>query len=179
MLNKSHKILVVDDERAIASILATILESQNYETATAYSGEEAVQVASSFQPDCIVSDITMGAMNGVEAAIEILRALPYSKVLFISGNAGYGDLLEKARAKGFDFEVLAKPVPVPELLAKIAENLSDSTSQTDSCCSHLHCTFPMTSKKPGSVSSEGKPFTTTYVVCLDCGKEFTCEIDQK
>jgi len=41
MLNKSHKILVVDDERAIASTLATILEHRGYETATAYSGEEA------------------------------------------------------------------------------------------------------------------------------------------
>jgi hypothetical protein len=31
-------------------------------------------------------------------------------------------------------------------------------------CTHRHCTFPRTSKKPGTIS-------TTYVVCLDCGKE--------
>ena len=56
-----------------------ILEFRDYETAQAYSGEEAVQVACSFQPDCIVSDVMMGEMNGIDAAIEILRTLPHCK----------------------------------------------------------------------------------------------------
>lgn len=124
MLNRRHKILVVDDERTIVSACTTILESQGYETAAAYSGEEAVQMASSFHPDCIVSDIMMGVMNGVEAAIEISGVLPQCRVLFISGNAGYGDLLEKARAKGFHFELMLKPVPPAELLAKLSQILA-------------------------------------------------------
>jgi CheY-like chemotaxis protein len=44
-------------------------------------------------------------------------------VFFISGDADSGDLLEKARAKGFDFEVLQKPVPPPELLGRISQLL--------------------------------------------------------
>jgi CheY-like chemotaxis protein len=124
---KKHKILVVDDERAIASARASILESRNYETATAYSGEEAIQVASSFQPDCIVSDIAMGTMNGVEAAMEILGVLPRCKVFFISGNVCCDDLLEKARAKGFDFDVLQKPLPPPEMLARVEQICSQSS----------------------------------------------------
>jgi hypothetical protein len=39
-------------------------------------------------------------------------------------------------------------------------------------CAHRHCTFPMTTKKPGTLTSEGKHSTNTYIVCLDCGKEF-------
>jgi len=175
MLKKRPKILVVDDERAIVTVLAAILESQGYETATAYSGEEAVQVACSFRPDCIVSDVMMGVMNGIEAAIEILGVLPQCKVLFVSGNA-LAETFWERHCEGFNFEILGKPVPATELLAKIAEIVSASGDQTDTCCSHHHCTFPMTSKKPGSVSSEGKPYTTTYVVCLDCGKEFVCEM---
>jgi len=54
MLNKRHKILVFDDEHAIASTLARILGRQGYETATAHSGEEAIQVACSFQPNFIL-----------------------------------------------------------------------------------------------------------------------------
>ena|ERR1700694_473331 len=131
MLHKRHRILVVDDERAIASTLAMILEHRGYETATAYSGEQAVQTAFTFQPECIVSDITMGALNGIDAAIEILRALPYCKVLFISGNAGYGDLLEDAHAKGFDFTVLLKPVPPSELLARLAQIFPNSGALTE------------------------------------------------
>ena len=73
MLHKIHKILVVDDERAIAATLAKILDYRGYKTAKAYSGEEAVQLACSFQPDCIVSDVMMGKMNGIDAVIEILR----------------------------------------------------------------------------------------------------------
>jgi CheY-like chemotaxis protein len=55
-----------------------------------------------------VSDVLMAEMNGVDAAIEILATLPQCKVLFISG--GYGDILKRAQANGYDFEVLAKPV---------------------------------------------------------------------
>jgi CheY-like chemotaxis protein len=132
MLHRKHRILVVDDERAIAETLATILENRGYETATAYSGEEAVQMACSFQPDCIVSDVHMGTMNGIEAVIEVSRALPCCKVLLISGNAGYGDLLERARAKGFDFELLLKPVPPAELLLRIAQMLLHSADPSGS-----------------------------------------------
>jgi CheY-like chemotaxis protein len=130
MLKKRHKILVVDDERAIAETLARILEDRGYETATAYSGEAAVQMACSFRPDCLVSDVLMGAMNGIDAAIEVSLALPCCKVLLISGNAGYGDLLEEARAKGFDFELLLKPVPPAELLLAIARMLLHSADQS-------------------------------------------------
>ena len=130
MLNNGHKILVVDDEQAIASTLATILGYQGYETATAYSGEEAIQAACSFQPDFILCDVMMGTMNGVDAAMEILRAQPKCKVLFISGNAGYRDLLGKAMAKGFKFEVLEKPISPLELLGKVSQILSYRPDQS-------------------------------------------------
>ena len=68
----------------------------------------------------------MGAMNGVEAAMEILGVLPLCKVFFISGNVCCDDLLEKARAKGFDFEVLQKPLPPPEMLARVEQICSQS-----------------------------------------------------
>lgn len=124
MLHERYKILVVDDERPIASTLAKILKGRGYETAIAYSGEEAIEKACSFHPDCIVSDVVMGKMNGIDAATEILRTLPECKVLFVSGNAGYGTLLEEARAEGHDFDILLKPVPPAELLVRIAQILS-------------------------------------------------------
>jgi CheY-like chemotaxis protein len=127
-----QKVLVVDDEWAIASTLATILEYRGYETAQAHSGEEAVRVARSFQPDCIVSDVVMSAMNGIDAAIEIVRTLPQCRVLLLSGNAGYGNLLENARAIGFDFEILLKPVPPPELLERVEQILSGSRARPSS-----------------------------------------------
>ncbi len=127
MCNARAKILVVDDDQALASTLSAIFESQSYETATANSGEEAVQVASWFQPHCIVSDVMMGTMNGIEAAMEILGMLPRCKVVLMSGNAPCLELLEAANAKGFHFEVLQKPIPPPELLARLSQVLSCRT----------------------------------------------------
>ena len=60
MLSKKLRILVVDDEPDLASTLI-IFKSHNYQTATAFSGEEAIEVACRFQPDCIVTDVVMGA----------------------------------------------------------------------------------------------------------------------
>jgi CheY-like chemotaxis protein len=119
-----RRILIVDDERTITSTLAAILQDEGYQTATAYSGEEAVQVASFFEPHFIISDVMMGGINGIEAAIQILGALPVCRVLFISGLADYRELLENARARGFHFEVLEKPLDPPKLLARISQVLS-------------------------------------------------------
>jgi CheY-like chemotaxis protein len=111
---------VVDDQPAITSTLAALLQEEGYETATAYSGEEAVQVATYFRPHLIVSDLMMGGMNGIEAAIQILDMLPICRVLLISGMIDYQALLENAQMRGFHFEVLAKPLDPVRLLEHIA-----------------------------------------------------------
>ena len=72
MGNTRPKILVVDDEAAITPTLAAILGMHGCETATVSSGEEAIKVARSFRPDCIVSEVMMKTMNGIETAIEIV-----------------------------------------------------------------------------------------------------------
>lgn len=119
---KRGKILVVDDEESIVSTLAAILQRQGYETATATSGDAAVQTAASFRPDFLLSDIRMApGINGVEAAIKILEFLPECRVLFMSGHAAAQDVLADARRRGFSFEVCVKPVAPEALLAKVAE----------------------------------------------------------
>ncbi len=128
MPDKKYKILVVDDEQTIATMLANVFDFEGYEAATAFSGEQAILVARSFKPDFLVSDVVMGGINGIEAAIDILSTLPQCKVLFISGNAMYtdtlgSDSLEKAYAKGFHFEIIQKPVRARELLDRISQIL--------------------------------------------------------
>ena len=54
-----EKILVVDDDPAIIRIVELVLTRIGYEIATANCGEEAYQLASSFQPDLIILDINM------------------------------------------------------------------------------------------------------------------------
>jgi CheY-like chemotaxis protein len=113
------KILVVDDERVIADTLAMILNQSGFEAVAVYSGEKAVELASTFVPDMLITDVIMADLNGIDAAIRIRALLPQIKILLFSGQAATADLLEKARAQGYEFEILAKPVHPHDLLTKL------------------------------------------------------------
>jgi CheY-like chemotaxis protein len=113
------KILVADDEPVIADTLAMILNQSGFEARAVYSGEEAVEVASKFAPDMLVCDVIMAELNGVETAILMRTFLPKLKVLLFSGQAASADVLLQARARGYEFELLAKPVHPKDLLNKL------------------------------------------------------------
>lgn len=118
---KKPRVLVVDDERVIADTLAIILNQAGFEASAVYTGMGAVDTAREVRPDLIISDVIMPDMNGIEAAIHIRGFLPDCKILLFSGQAATADLLESARAKGHEFEILAKPVHPQDLLAKLRE----------------------------------------------------------
>jgi len=109
-------ILVVDDERLLADTTAAILRHAGFETRIAYDGFVALEVAGSFRPDYILTDIMMPEMNGVELAIAITKMYPVTKILLFSGQAGISEILEQSKAKGFEFPLLAKPVYPAKLI---------------------------------------------------------------
>lgn len=113
------KVLVADDEQVIANTLAMILIASNYDARAVYSGERAVEMARTFQPDVLISDVIMPGISGIEAAVEVLAMLPSCKILLFSGQAATADLLKKARAREYEFEVLSKPVHPKDLLARL------------------------------------------------------------
>lgn len=113
------KVLVADDERVIADTLVMILNQSGFEARAVYSGEKAVELAPGYQPDMLISDVIMADLNGIDAAIRIRALLPRIKILLFSGQAATADLLEDARAKGYEFEILAKPVHPQDLLNKL------------------------------------------------------------
>jgi len=113
------KVLVADDEQVIANTLAIILNQAGFEAKAVYSGEKAIEALDSFAPDMLISDVIMTGMTGIEAAIQTRAKLPNCKILLFSGQAATADLLERARAQGHEFEILAKPVHPTDLLAKL------------------------------------------------------------
>ena len=114
-----HKVLVADDERVIADTLAMILNQSGFEARAVYSGEKALELTSTFEPDMLISDVIMADLNGIDAAIRIRKLRPGIKILLFSGQAATADLLEKARAQGYEFEILAKPVHPQDLLSRL------------------------------------------------------------
>ena len=113
------KVLVADDERVIADTLAMILNQSGFDARAVYSGEKALELAPTFEPDMLISDVIMADLNGIDAAIRIRALLPSIKVLLFSGQAATADLLEKARAQGSEFEILAKPVHPQDLVNRL------------------------------------------------------------
>jgi CheY-like chemotaxis protein len=102
------KVLVADDEQVIANTLAIILNQAGFEARAVYSGEKAIESLDTFEPDMLISDVIMTGMTGIEAAIATRAKRPNCKILLFSGQAATADLLEKARAQGHEFEILAK-----------------------------------------------------------------------
>jgi CheY-like chemotaxis protein len=113
------KVLIVDDEQAIANSLAFILDLQGFMTRTAYSGEEGIELAHMFRPDILVSDVFMRGMTGLEAAIEVKTRAPSCEILLMSSDIPKVQELQGCLEDGRRFEILAKPIHPVDLLAKL------------------------------------------------------------
>jgi len=122
---QKRMVLVVDDERVIADTLSVILTRNGFMVATAYDGETALELASTVNPDLLLTDVMMGpGIDGTQLAMQMVAAFPACKVLLFSGHAATVDLLAKAREQGHDFTLMAKPVHPSDLLTRITESFA-------------------------------------------------------
>jgi DNA-binding NtrC family response regulator len=112
-------VFIVDDEHVIASTLAAILKLHGYSATSFTSPLEALAAAQSRAPDLLITDVAMPRLSGVDLAIQIKAECPECKILLFSGQASTRDLLEDARRRGHDFQLLQKPVHPSEMLKSI------------------------------------------------------------
>jgi len=125
-------VLVVDDEIAIADTLAIILSKNGFAAITAYEGKSAVEIARVIPPDLLLSDVAMPGMTGVELAITLHEQIPDCRVLLFSGQSLTVDILSDARARGYDFPMLTKPIHPSVLLESISRCLQEDAPNADS-----------------------------------------------
>ena len=104
-----RRVLVVDDNRDAAEMLAEGLRLQGHEVRVAYDGPEALRVAGELDPEVALLDIGLPVMNGYELARH-LRARGGTRCHLVA-MTGYGQESDRARARqhGFDAHVV-KPV---------------------------------------------------------------------
>lgn len=113
------RVLVVDDHTLIADTLAEILSESGFDAVAAHDGWSALDIARRFRPDWLVSDVVMPRMNGVELAIAIRQEHPNTAVLLFSGQVGISDILEQGQQRGYEFQLLAKPVHPRQLIERL------------------------------------------------------------
>ena len=116
------KILVVDDESGVREAISVLLEEKGYEVQTANNGREGVKVFEQFQPDLVLTDISMPDMEGIEL-LKILRKRKKNlPVIVMSGNVVGTKFLKSANLFGAT-ATLKKPFSNEDLLATIEEFL--------------------------------------------------------
>ncbi len=110
------RILVVDDERLIADTIVQILNRNGFVAEAAYSGLHAIDLSKLYCPELVLSDVMMPHVDGVEAAIAIREHCPDTRIVLFSGQAATVEILARARERGFDFELLPKPIHPTQLI---------------------------------------------------------------
>lgn len=102
------KILVVDDDRRIVKTTCDILKIKGHEAIAAYTGEEGVEMVKTEAPDCVLMDIRMPGISGVEALRQMKAISPSLPVVLVSAYAT-GEVVEEAKRAGA-YAVLSKPL---------------------------------------------------------------------
>ena len=118
------RILVVDDNKDAAHMLATLLKAVGHDVRTAYDGLQAVQMVGTFRPRLALLDIGMPKLNGYDAARRIRQTSPAEDIVLVAVT-GWGQEEDKRRAReaGFDYH-LTKPIEASSIQRLLAERVS-------------------------------------------------------
>ena len=114
-MNKPQ-ILFVEDDAAIGNLIATTLETQNYQFHRAKNGQEAVIDALSYRPDVMLLDLGLPDIDGLEI-IQKIRSWSNMPIIVVSARADDRDKVAALDAGADDY--LTKPFSVDELLARL------------------------------------------------------------
>jgi len=127
------RVLIVDDQPQVGSVLREILTELGYVAKTAVRGDEALHLVPVFQPDVVLLDLNMPGMSGVEVLDHLRREQPALPIVIITGNAD----VEVARAtlvrgafdyvrKPFNIDVLSRVVAAAVVMGPPGNTTSDA-----------------------------------------------------
>lgn len=113
-------ILIVEDDRSIRDLIATILKDRGYHVAAAANGVEALQILQMVKGNCplVITDVIMPRMKSVDFVEGVKAMRPEARILFMSGYAG-----DTLQANGIteDSNFLPKPFSPNTLIEKVGE----------------------------------------------------------
>ncbi|XKH55197.1 response regulator transcription factor (plasmid) [Citricoccus nitrophenolicus] len=114
--SSTGRVLVVDDEKPLARMVATYLERAGYEVTTTHTGPDAVQAARMHDPDVIVLDLGLPGLDGIEVCRRV-RAFSECYVLMLTARGNEPDRLQGLAVGADDY--ITKPFSVRELVARV------------------------------------------------------------
>ena len=123
-----QKILIIDDEEMILSMLKTCLQAEDFLVYTADSAKKALELLSA-APDLILLDINMPGMDGLEFCRHVREHIS-CPILFLTARVTERDVVTGLSAGGDDY--ITKPFRMEELLARIRAHLRREERKTRS-----------------------------------------------
>jgi two-component system, OmpR family, KDP operon response regulator KdpE len=127
-MNKSQRILVVDDEPQIARVLRRSLAARGYEVQVANEGEDALEIFNTWSPDLVITDLSMPNMGGLELCRRI-RGASQAPIIVLSVKGE-----ERAKVEALDMgadDYVTKPFGIDELLARVRAALRRASVVAD------------------------------------------------
>ena len=121
-MDKTHKILLVDDDIDFVESTKIVLEAESYDVIVAYEGNEGLQKARDENPDLVLLDIIMPVKDGFTAAEQFKKDSQLSKIPVIMltsfSSKGPGTAIPRSGGLGLETEdYIEKPITPAELLA--------------------------------------------------------------
>lgn len=125
----NEKILLAEDEEDLSRAISTILKFNKYDVTQVYNGLDAVNELKENVYDCIVMDIMMPVMDGIEALKTLRKSGNYTPIIFLTAKSETDD-----KVTGLDLganDYLTKPFNNKELLARIRALIRNSTERKE------------------------------------------------
>lgn len=121
---KTKKILLVEDDDALASVYLTRLQAEGFDTKRVPNGEDALAAALEFQPNLILLDVMMPKVSGFDV-LDILRNTPETattKIVMLTALSQDSDK-ERAQSLGVDDYLVKSQVVIADVVERIKQHL--------------------------------------------------------
>jgi DNA-binding response OmpR family regulator len=123
------RILIVDDERPITTLLTQTFEQEGHQVMTAGNGIDCMNKMASFRPDVVIMDIMMPKLDGVDTTRLIRRNKNYSETVIVALSAkGDEETRKRMREAGANL-FMRKPFVIAKLVARVNQIL-ETRSET-------------------------------------------------
>ncbi len=123
--NNTKRILLVEDDDALASVYVTRLQAESFDVRRVSNGEEALAAAISYKPDLILLDVMMPKVSGFDV-LDIIRNTPETaslKIIMLTALSQDSDK-ERAEALGVDDYLVKSQVVIADVIDRIRHHLN-------------------------------------------------------
>lgn len=122
---KQKKILLVEDDDALASVYETRLQAEGFDLKRVPNGEDALAIATQYKPDLILLDVMMPKVSGFDV-LDIIRNTPEVaevKVIMLTALSQDADR-ERAESLGVDDYLVKSQVVISDVVDRIKQHLN-------------------------------------------------------